>query len=102
MESTDHSNRIDLQGRKILVVDDDRLNVRILANILKQEGFTVSEANSGEKALEVYETFRPELVLLDVMMPGINGFETCRQLRQRYGEKTAPVIFITAKSESDD
>ena len=102
MESTDHSNRIDLQGRKILVVDDDRLNVRILANILKQEGFTISEANSGEKALEVYDTFRPELVLLDVMMPGINGFETCRQLRQRYGEKTAPVIFIAAKSESDD
>ncbi|HTZ20542.1 MAG TPA: hybrid sensor histidine kinase/response regulator [Opitutaceae bacterium] len=102
MEPREQSSSIDLRGRRILVVDDDRLNVRILSNILKSEGYTLADADSGERALEVYESFHPDLILLDVMMPGMNGFETCRSLRQRYGGETAPVIFITAKSESDD
>ena len=96
------STPTDLKGRKILVVDDDRLNVRILGGILKSEGYVLADANSGERALEVYAEFRPHLVLLDVIMPGIDGLETCRQLRKTYGEKAATVIFITAKSDSDD
>jgi signal transduction histidine kinase len=89
-------------GRKILIVDDERLNRRILAGILEPEGFEVTEADSGEKALELYPQVAPDLVLLDVVLPGINGFDACRQLHLRYGPATAPVIFITAKSESDD
>jgi two-component system sensor histidine kinase/response regulator len=96
------SNAPDLKGRKILIVDDDRLNLRILAGILRPDGYSLAEADSGERALEVYAQFRPDLVLLDVMLPGLNGFETCRILHQTYGAETAPVIFITAKSESDD
>lgn len=69
---------------------------------MRAEGYEMSEAESGERALEVYAEFRPHLVLLDVILPGVDGFETCRQLKRRYGEKSAPVIFITAKSESDD
>lgn len=91
-----------LQGRRILVVDDDRLNIRILVGILQTEGYIIAEADSGEHALEIYENFRPDLLLLDVVMPGIDGFATCRELHKRYGEQVAPVIFITAKSESDD
>jgi two-component system, sensor histidine kinase and response regulator len=91
-----------LTGRKVLIVDDDRLNIRILGGILKGEGYTLAEADSGERALEIYQEFQPDLVLLDVMMPGIDGFETCRRLKSEYGDKSAPVIFITAKSESDD
>ncbi len=91
-----------LAGRKILIADDDRLNLRILGGILKGEGYVLAEADSGERAIELYKTFRPELVLLDVMMPGIDGFETCRRLKREYGDKCAPVIFITAKNESDD
>jgi len=91
-----------LQGRRILVVDDDRLNIRILVGILQTEGYVIAEADSGERALELYESFRPDLLLLDVVMPGIDGFSTCRELHKRYGEYTAPVIFITAKNESDD
>ncbi len=102
MDSTEKPNTINLRGRKILVVDDDRLNVRILSNILKSEGYTLADASSGEEALEVYEAFKPDLVLLDVIMPGINGFEACREIRLRHGDSAAPVIFITAKSESDD
>jgi two-component system, sensor histidine kinase and response regulator len=89
-------------GRKILVVDDDRLNIRILLTILKREGFQVEEADSGEQALVAYAQFLPDLVLLDVVMPGIDGFETCRQLNSKYGDKCAPVIFITARNASDD
>lgn len=59
-------------------------------------------AHSGEEALTAYEDFKPDLVLLDVIMPGISGFDTCRTLRDRHGDTLAPVIFITAKSESDD
>lgn len=84
------------------MVDDDRLNLRILSGILKGEGYILAEADSGEKALELYPTFLPDLVLLDVVMAGINGFETCRSLRSRYGSSAAPVIFITAKTQSDD
>ncbi|MEY2880628.1 MAG: hypothetical protein RLZZ15_3008 [Verrucomicrobiota bacterium] len=91
-----------LGGRRILVIDDDRLNLRILSGILKGAGYALAEGDSGERALEQYETFRPNLVLLDVMMPGIDGFETCRRLKKTYGADCAPVIFITAKNESDD
>lgn len=91
-----------LAGRKVLIADDDRLNIRILGGILRSEGFVLGEAASGEEALEVYAKFQPDLVLLDVTMPGIDGFETCRRLRKEYGANCAPVIFITARSDSDD
>jgi signal transduction histidine kinase len=102
MESTLSSASIALSGRKILVVDDDRLNLRIIGGILRGEGYVLAEGNSGERAMELYAEFKPDLVLLDVMMPGIDGFETCRRLKTIYGGKCAPVIFITAKNESDD
>lgn len=94
--------RLELKGRKILIVDDDRLNARILRGILKPEGYEVTDVDSGEATLETYPKFEPDLVLLDVVLPGINGFETCRTLKSRYGDACAPVIFITAKSESED
>jgi two-component system sensor histidine kinase/response regulator len=91
-----------LKGRKLLAVDDDRMNIRILSGILKAEGYALIDAASGEKALEAYAASPPDLVLLDVMLPGIDGFETCRRLKTTYGEKCAPVIFVTAKNEADD
>src|SRR3954468_25024687 len=102
MESSLTTPPIPLSGRKILVVDDDRLNLRIIGGILRGEGYLLAEGGSGERALELYEEFKPDLVLLDVMMPGIDGFETCRQLKKTYGSRCAPVIFITAKNLSDD
>lgn len=93
---------LDLKGRKILTVDDDRVNLRILGGILRTEGYALAEAASGEQAIDAYAKFDPDLVLLDVMMPGIDGFETCRRLRKIHGDQCAPVIFITAKSDSDD
>jgi signal transduction histidine kinase len=87
---------------KILIVDDDRLNAHILGGILRPAGYEVADADSGEAALEIYAQFAPDLVLLDVMLPGINGFETCRRLKALHGDACAPIIFITAKSDSED
>ena len=92
----------ELAGRRILIVDDDRLNLRILTTILDTEGYEIHTARSGEEALKIYEQVSPDLVLLDVIMPGLNGFETCRTLRERHGSVLAPIVFITAKSASDD
>lgn len=93
---------IDLAGRKILIVDDDRINLRILSGILRSENYSLTQAESGEAALEAYAAQPPDLVLLDVMLPGMDGFEICRHLKATYGADSAPVIFITAKAESDD
>jgi signal transduction histidine kinase len=101
----DPANKIpapERRSRKILIVDDDRLNIRILGGILRNEGYVLAEADSGEHGMEAYEKFQPDLVLLDVMMPGIDGFETCRRLKQIHGDNCAPIIFITARNESDD
>ncbi len=102
MASSPNSTQPNLPGRKVLVVDDDRLNLRILSGILRPEGYVIAEAGTGERALELVAEFKPNLVLLDVMMPGIDGFETCRRIKATYGEQSPPVIFITAKNESDD
>ena len=102
METPPQSPAPELIGRKILIVDDDRLNIRILGGILKNQGYKLANADSGERALEVYAQSKPDLVLLDVMMPGINGFEPCRTLKRLYADGCAPIIFITAKNESED
>jgi signal transduction histidine kinase len=102
MEQPQQHNLSDLRGCRILVVDDDRLNLRILGGILRGEGYVLTEAVSAEQALAVYDQVRPHLVLLDVMLPGLNGFDACRALKKTYGDGCAPVIFITAKNESDD
>jgi two-component system, sensor histidine kinase and response regulator len=87
---------------RILIVDDDRMNIRILEGILKREGYTLFSTETAEEALGVYPSYKPDLVLLDVMLPGIDGFETCRRLRTTYGDDCAPILFITAKAESED
>jgi signal transduction histidine kinase len=91
-----------LRGRRVLVVDDDRVNRRILGGILEVAGYAVAEAASGEEAMERYDEIRPHLVLLDVEMPGIDGFNTCRMLKEKLGDACAPVIFITARNSPED
>ncbi|MEO7599114.1 MAG: hybrid sensor histidine kinase/response regulator [Opitutus sp.] len=102
MESPAPNPDCEFAGRKVLIVDDDRLNIRILSGILRSEGYVIADASSGEAALQLYPTFQPNLVLLDVMMAGINGYEACRELKRLYGDECAPIVFITAKNEADD
>lgn len=91
-----------LSREKILVVDDIPENIRVIGNLLKAEGYTVLAATSGEQALAMAMAKKPDLVLLDVQMPEMDGFEVCREFQQTEELKTIPVIFLTARVESDD
>jgi len=84
------------QPSKILVVDDDPRNVRLMESILRASGYPVIKAFDGQEALERIASERPDLVLLDVMMPRMNGFEVCKRVRDQYETRLLPVIMVTA------
>jgi len=86
-------------NRKILVVDDEQSIVDLLTFNLKKEGYDVVAANDGEEALTKTESENPDLILLDVMLPKMDGFTVCRKVREK---KTTPIIMITAKEEEVD
>jgi len=98
----EEADLVDLKGCRVLLVDDDRLNLRILRGMLKDEGYLLEDADSAEAALAKYAEFKPNLVLFDVVLPGINGFDACREIHRLYGSQSAPVMFITSKQESED
>jgi class 3 adenylate cyclase len=81
---------------KILVVDDQPMNVRLLADALRIQGYEVASAASGREALEKIDDDAPDLVLLDVVMPEMNGYEVCRVIRARHETQILPVIMVTA------
>lgn len=85
---------------KVLIAEDDRLTRHGLVEIFTREGFDPIPARDGEEALRLFETHRPDVACLDVMMPGLDGYEVCRRLR-RAGSKI-PILFISAKSEEID
>jgi len=91
-----------LGGLKILIVDDTPANIDVLDLFLEKEGYTISVAQSGETALALADRTSPDLILLDVMMPGIDGFETCRRLKANDKMESIPIIFITARNETAD
>lgn len=92
----------DFKKNSILIVDDTPMNIRLLFDILHADGFDLSVVKSGEMALEKVPLIMPDLILLDVMMPGIDGFETCRHLKADENVKDIPVIFMTALSDVED
>jgi len=86
----------------ILIVDDNPDNLELLLFVLSDSDFSVLLATDGESAIKKVEEAHPDLILLDVMMPGIDGFETCRRLKANESSKDIPVIFMTALSETVD
>ncbi len=86
----------------ILLVEDNPLTLFVLTENLKDQGLETIIARSGEEALRQVGTLKPALILLDIMMPGIDGFETCRRLKNNLVTKDIPVIFITALTEIAD
>jgi DNA-binding response OmpR family regulator len=86
-------------GVRVLVVDDEPMVREVLARYLEQEGFAVSIAEDGEEALTAFRTERPDLVLLDLMLPRIDGLEVFRRMREG---STTPVIMLTARGEETD
>ncbi len=85
---------------KILVADDDPLTLEALSVCLEQEGFQPMPARNGEEALERWREDRPQMMCLDIMMPGMDGFEVCRHVRKR--DTKIPILFLSAKNEEAD
>ena len=85
---------------KILVVDDTPQNLMLLADLLEVKGYAVLRAESGEQALACIKAERPDLVLLDVMMPGMNGYEVCQAIRSDPATGILPVVLVTALDPS--
>ncbi len=86
----------------LLVVDDNEMNRDMLSRRLKREGYTVNVAEDGYQALEMIKTQKFDLILLDIMMPGLSGFEMLPMIRQHHSIAELPIIMATAKDQSDD
>jgi len=86
---------------KVLIVDDEPNNLKLLQQILKQH-YQLIFANSGEQAIKAATTHHPDLILLDIMMPGMNGYQVCEALKNTTKTEDIPIIFITAMSDQDD
>jgi DNA-binding response OmpR family regulator len=84
---------------RVLVVDDDPPSVKMISFLLREEGYDVVSADNGVTALELVDREPPDLVILDVMMPHLDGFEVCRRMRQKVD---VPIIFLSAKGETVD
>ncbi len=89
-------------GRKILVVDDEAVLVETIAYNLEQAGYQVTTAADGASALEVARRESPDLIILDIMLPEMDGLEVCRQLRRDSGTIATPIIMLTAKGDEID
>jgi adenylate cyclase len=89
-------------NERILVVDDTPANIQTVAAILKGKGYQLSVATNGQQALDVLGRIRPDLILLDVMMPEMDGFETCRRIKNDEAWRDIPIIFLTAKTDTAD
>lgn len=89
------------RSAEILAVDDVPANLEVVTETLSLAGYTIAAVTSGERALKRLKTYVPDLILLDVQMPGIDGFETCRQIKENPNTANIPIIFITALSDDD-
>jgi pilus assembly protein CpaE len=89
-------------AEKILIVDDDLDTLRLVGLMLQRQGYQISAANNGEQGLEKALQERPDLILLDLMMPGMDGYEVARRLRSNPTTTTIPILMFTAKTQLDD
>ncbi len=93
---------MDNKKKLLLIVDDNPENRKVLGNLLIQSGYEVGAAPDGRTALDFIKNEPPDLILLDIMMPGMDGFEVCEKLKSDVETKHIPVIFLTAKTNTED
>ena len=96
------TQKIKLKGSKILVVDDEPELTEIVKEFLEGSGYVVKTENTSQKAIETAKTFRPDLILLDIMMPGKDGYEICKEIKRDPAIQNVPVIFLTGKEALED
>jgi two-component system, sensor histidine kinase and response regulator len=87
---------------KVLVVDDIQSNIEFVTDVLELQNFSISAANSGKEALELTKKIRPDLVLLDISMPVMNGYEVCKRIKDDPETSDIPIIFLTARVQKED
>ncbi len=92
----------DNYNSRILIVDDTPENISLLTEMLQSQGYQILAANDGERALKIATHLVPDLILLDIMMPGMSGYETCQALKSQEQTRNIPVVFISARSEIED
>src|SRR5258708_29247502 len=93
---------MDTPPAKILIVDDEIKNVKLLEALLIPRGYTVVKAYNGEEALQQVQQEQPDLILLDVMMPLLDGFEVCKRLKENDATRLIPVVIMTALGQVED
>ena len=96
------NTQFDLRDHNILIVDDNPTNLSVIVDYLEDSGLTILVSQDGESSLKRAKYAKPGIILLDVLMPGIDGYETCRCLKNEPKTKDSPVIFMTALSSTED
>ena len=96
------SHKIDIQTAKVLVVDDEPEITEIVQTFLADAGYQVKVENSSTRALQVARQFKPDIILLDIMMPGLDGYDVCRDIKSDPEFSHTPIIFLTGKDRNDD
>ncbi|MBS3769456.1 MAG: response regulator, partial [Bacteroidales bacterium] len=87
---------------KILLIDDSVQNLKLLGNMLREKDYQIALARDGKEGLQLAKKIYPDLILLDIMMPDLDGYEVCKQLKEDEQTKDIPVIFLTAKTSNED
>ena len=93
---------LDFKGYTLLIIDDNPTNLEVIVDYLEESGFEIIVARNGEMGLKRAQVWKPNMILLDVMMPGIDGFEICQRLKADESTKDIPVIFMTALDSTED
>ncbi len=91
-----------MEKARVLIVDDTQKNIQLLGSVLQDKGYELYIAQNGLQAIKIAEKFLPDLILLDILMPEMDGFETCKRLKTAETTKHIPIIFLTAKTETED
>jgi DNA-binding response OmpR family regulator len=87
---------------QILIVDDDTLTVRLLGQILQRQGYEIHAAYNGEEGINIAHTIQPALIILDIMMPGLDGYQVCQQLKANPATADITVLMLTARGQVDE
>jgi len=89
-------------SKKILIVDDDQLQITLFEGILTEQGYEVVSSTEAAEGLQLAMDIHPEIIILDVMMPVINGYNFCKLLKDQKGKKHIPIILVTSRDEEED
>jgi DNA-binding response OmpR family regulator len=96
------SYKIPVATARILVIDDEPEITEIVETFLTEAGHSVAVVNSAAEAVQKAQTFKPQVILLDIMMPGVDGYDICQELKADSRFKDVPIIFLTGKDRADD